>query len=83
MFRNLPSFEPTDGLLIELAATMVESTGGLSPGGQDVADPVDNSAISAGYTYLGQSLCPSIEACWRLPGRASHLTAAHCGLPWP
>jgi hypothetical protein len=53
MFRNLPSFGPDDLLLIQLAATMIEPASAAG-GGQDGANPLDNPAISAGYTYLGQ-----------------------------
>ncbi len=57
MFRNLPPFAPDDQALSALAATMSEPeppAGGGAAGGQDVADPLDNPAIPAGFTYLGQ-----------------------------
>ncbi len=43
MFRHLPPLEPPDDQLERLAATMI-----------DAGDATDDSAIPAGYTYLGQ-----------------------------
>lgn len=44
MFRNLPSFEPTDTTINDIVARMVDED---TPAG-------DNPAIPAGFTYLGQ-----------------------------
>ena len=46
MFRRLPSFSPSDGLLEGLAANMR----------QPETEVTDNGGIPAGYTYLGQLL---------------------------
>ena len=46
MFRRLPSFRPSDGLLEGLAAGMR----------QEETEVTDNPRIPAGYTYLGQFL---------------------------
>jgi hypothetical protein len=46
MFRKLPAQRPPDDLLAFLAATMIEPAG--------AGPELDNPAIPAGYTYLGQ-----------------------------
>jgi hypothetical protein len=53
MFKDLPAFAPTDGLLRWLAASMNDGKEPLS----DVKDsdvPFDNPGIPAGYIYFGQ-----------------------------
>lgn len=62
MFRNLPPFPAeTDDInpLLALAGTMFEDTAPQPPPGWTSVtpagpDPLDNPAIPAGYTYLGQ-----------------------------
>lgn len=52
LFRNLPSFEPSDDSLAQLAAQMLEPE---DPGDQgDDEDAGLDGPIPAGYTYLGQ-----------------------------
>ena len=53
MFKRLPAFAPTDGLLTALAMSMNDGKAPLS----DVKDSdvaFDNAAIPAGYIYFGQ-----------------------------
>ncbi len=46
MFRNLPSYEPSDDVIAACVAQLLEAPGG----GADL----DNPAIPSGFTYLGQ-----------------------------
>lgn len=46
MFRNLPSFEPTDATIEACLAQMLEAP--------QEGTPLDNPRIPAGFTYLGQ-----------------------------
>jgi hypothetical protein len=52
MFRGLPVFSASTDALNGLAAKMIEAPTAEVPPGQ--GDPNENSAIPAGYTYLGQ-----------------------------
>jgi Animal haem peroxidase len=52
MFRNLPSFAPSDDALAQLAAQMLEPADPGAEGGDE--DQGLDGPIPAGYTYLGQ-----------------------------
>lgn len=52
LFRTAPVFEVPRAELLELGARMVAPAAPELP--EDLPDPADNTAIPAGYTYLGQ-----------------------------
>ena len=52
MFRHLPVFDHSDGDLEALAGKMVQPREREKPEGEE--DDDENTAIPAGYTYLGQ-----------------------------
>lgn len=56
MFRNLPSFEPPDTALRDLAGRMLDSNTPVQPADSwsPPREPERDSEIPAGYTYLGQ-----------------------------